>query len=262
MPHPIDLYSRRTESYVRGRPAYPPDALEPLASIAGIRPPAHVADVGSGTGILTGALLRLGYRVSAVEPNAAMRDVATHAFRRHPRFESIAATAEHSSLPENSIDAITAGQSLHWFNPVQVQREFTRILRHGGALLAVWNDMQCSACAFCRSLDHALIDLLPSYAAAKAKEPDPVDLVAAVCSPGTPLYRSRVQHEQRLTQNGLWHRIVSASYAPQAGDAAAERLGDALTALYHEHCAEGSVTVHYVTTTVTAYPVAAEGAGR
>lgn len=262
MRQPTDLYTERAESYARGRPGYPLDALAPLASIAGITPPAHVADVGSGTGNLAGSLLRIGYRVHAIEPNAAMRAVADRRFRGHPGFRSVAATAEHTPLPDHSMHAITAGQSLHWFDLAQARVEFTRILRPGGALLAVWNEMKCTACAFCLSLDSALSGLLPAYVMAKADEPDPVDLVTAVMPPGTSVHLSHARYSQQLTHNGLWHRIFSTSYAPGPDGPAGERLRHALAALYRDHRTDGVVTLHYVTTTITAAPALPEGTGQ
>ena len=49
---------------------------------ASVAPPAAVADIGSGTGILTRELLKSGYEVWAVEPNEAMRTAAEQTLDR------------------------------------------------------------------------------------------------------------------------------------------------------------------------------------
>ena len=52
------------EEYQRWRPGYPPDAVDWLVPPGATR----VADVGAGTGKLTGSLLQRGLVVDAVEP--------------------------------------------------------------------------------------------------------------------------------------------------------------------------------------------------
>ncbi len=259
MSRSTDLYTRRAESYAIGRPEYPPDALMPLTAIVGVAPPAEIADIGSGTGILTGSLLGLGYHVYAVEPNEAMRLVADRVHLGHRGYRSVAAAAERTGLPDQSVDAITVGQSLHWFDLAQVRVEFARILRPGGGLLALWNEMRCRNCAFCQALEGVLISLLPAYAAARAQAPDPVELVTAAMPPGTSIHPSHLRHEQHVTEEGLWHRIHSTSYAPERGDPLAEQLRHALAVLFREHAADGLVTLHYTTTVITAVPPGSKG---
>src|SRR3712207_7979072 len=51
---------------------------------------------------------------------------------RHPRFTSVAGTAEATTLDEVSVDFVTAGQAFHWFDPERARAEFARILKPGG----------------------------------------------------------------------------------------------------------------------------------
>jgi ubiquinone/menaquinone biosynthesis C-methylase UbiE len=238
--------------YAAGRPGYPLDALTSLLSLAGVPTGAVVADIGSGTGILTGQLLRLGYQVYAVEPNDTMRAVADRTHGTHPGYRSVAAAAEGTGLPDHSVDAITAGQSLHWFDPPRTRVEFSRILRPGGAVLALWNDLRSGCCAFCVGLHDALTDLLAAYRQAKEAEPDPVELVNAAVPTLAAVYVEYVQHQQHLTEAALWYRFLSASYAPPPADPLAERLRQILSGLFHDHAVAGWVTLHYTTTVIAA----------
>ena len=56
--------------YERGRPLYPPEAIDWLVPAQATR----VADVGAGTGQLTRPLRERGLDVIAVEPSAGMRE--------------------------------------------------------------------------------------------------------------------------------------------------------------------------------------------
>ena len=86
MQDPKVVYADRVDWYVHGRPTYPEAVLGVLADGRGLDPARPVADVGSGTGMLTGLLLGNGNPVYAVEPNAAMRAVAERAFGDRPQF--------------------------------------------------------------------------------------------------------------------------------------------------------------------------------
>jgi SAM-dependent methyltransferase len=61
-------FGARAEEYERWRPSYPSEAVAWLVPPDAVR----VADVGAGTGKLTGPLLALGLEVAAVEPDPAM----------------------------------------------------------------------------------------------------------------------------------------------------------------------------------------------
>ncbi|GAB3967702.1 class I SAM-dependent methyltransferase [Plantactinospora veratri] len=120
-------------NYDRYRPSYP----EPAVGWAVGRPaPAEVLDLGAGTGILTRVLLRLGHRVTPVEPDPGMRarlDTAT------PGTVARAGSAERVPLPDGSVDAIVAGQAYHWFDHPVAHAEGARLLRPGGTYAAIFN---------------------------------------------------------------------------------------------------------------------------
>ena len=70
MQDPTERFTDRVETYARYRPGYPDDMLRFLRTLVGL--PATVADIGSGTGILTRQLLDNGYALYAIEPNEAI----------------------------------------------------------------------------------------------------------------------------------------------------------------------------------------------
>jgi SAM-dependent methyltransferase len=77
--------------------------------------------------------------VHGVEPNKEMREAGEAYLMHYDRFHSINASAESTTLPDNTIDFITAGQAAHWFDPMPTKAEFERVLRAGGYIVFAWN---------------------------------------------------------------------------------------------------------------------------
>src|ERR1700704_873866 len=137
---PTERFSSRGENYVRYRPSYPSAAIDLLKTRCGLSPGAVVADIGSGTGILSELLLGSGARVIGVEPNDGMRAAAEALLRGEARFRSVKGTAEATALAPASIDLLVAGQAFHWFDVDQARREALRLLRSGGFAALLWNE--------------------------------------------------------------------------------------------------------------------------
>ena len=91
---------------------------------AGLRPDHVIADVGSGTGILSKLFLENGNRVFAVEPNDEMRRAGEEYLSGFKKFSSVAGSAEATTLADASVDFVTVAQAFHWFEPVAARREF------------------------------------------------------------------------------------------------------------------------------------------
>lgn len=120
-------FGRVAAEYERGRPGYPPAAIEWLLG----QEPLDVVDLGAGTGKLTAALIAAGHRVTAVEPLEEMRAILAE---QVPDARIVAATAESTGLPAGSADAVVAGAAFHWFDRTRTFPEIVRILRPPGTL--------------------------------------------------------------------------------------------------------------------------------
>src|SRR5690242_3199522 len=113
---PTQRFSSRVEHYVRFRPSYPKEVIQVLRDECGLAPQHLIADIAYGTGKFTHILLENGNSVIGVEPNAEMRRAGEEYLAAFPNFTSINGTAEATTLPDHSLDFVTAAQAAHWFD--------------------------------------------------------------------------------------------------------------------------------------------------
>ncbi len=147
-----------THAYEQGRPTYPADAVAALCRGTGIEPGSEVVELGPGTGKLTRLLVARGAGVVAVEPVAEMRHKLAQAA---PGVQVVDATAEATTLPTASADAVVAAQAFHWFRGEEALAEMHRVLRPGGKVGLMWA-MRDERVPWVR----ALYDLIEPYEAA------------------------------------------------------------------------------------------------
>ena len=122
--------------YAQYRPGYAEAAINWCLEPVSDSQPMRVVDLGAGTGILTGALVRRGADVVAVEPDPGM---LAELRRRLPEVRALEGSAEALPLPDQSVDAVLCGQAMHWFDLDRALPEIGRVLRTGGVLAGLWN---------------------------------------------------------------------------------------------------------------------------
>jgi SAM-dependent methyltransferase len=243
-PDPTGRFSDRVANYVAYRPGYPDGLIDALQREVGLSPTSTIADIGSGTGISTDLLLRLGCTVYAVEPNAAMRGAAETRFAGETRFHSIAARAESTTLPDASVDAITAGQAFHWFDRHQTRREFARILRPGGRVALYWNTRRADGTPFLRAYEALLLEFATDYTQVDHRHVDDAALSAFFGGP----WQSRVfEQEQVFDRDGIRGRLLSSSYVPAPDDSRHQPMLAALDRAFDAQQQDGRVRLIYDT---------------
>ena len=237
-------FSSRVKDYVKYRPGYPLAILALLKDECGLTGASVVADIGSGTGMLTELFLRNDNPVIAVEPNREMREAAERLLGRYPNFTSISGTAETTALEKQSVDFITAGQAFHWFEREPARREFLRILKPGGWTVLVWNERNMGS-PFARAYEHLLRTYGTDYEAVKHKHIDAKIIGSFFGANG--LKRVAFPNRQTFDGEGLKGRLLSSSYAPEPGHPKHVPMLEALQALFSRYQADGTVVFEYDT---------------
>ncbi len=130
-------FTGKAEAYRLARPDYPQTLLDFIATL--VPGKAKIADIGAGTGKLTALLAKKFPDVIAIEPNHDMRKELRIALANFPKAQIISALADHTELPDHSLDAITVAQALHWFDPIAFRTECARILKPNGIVFSIYN---------------------------------------------------------------------------------------------------------------------------
>jgi SAM-dependent methyltransferase len=244
MANTVERFSNRVANYVKYRPTYPAEVLRFLQDELKLQTDSVVADVGSGTGILTKMFLENGNAVYGVEPNAAMREAAEAFLKDFPNFRSVDGTSGHTTLPDQSIDFVTAAQAFHWFDAEKARVEFKRILKPEGFAVLIWNARQLDTNEFLREYENFLLEFGSDYAKVRHENVSPEKLKDFFQSGFECV---TFQNKQVLDFEGLRGRVLSSSYMPNERDARYEEMTKSLLRLFTKHAEDDKITVLYDT---------------
>lgn len=235
-------FSNRAENYARYRPGYPDELFLFIEKSLGLLPSSGIVDIGSGTGLFAGPLLKHGYGVVCIEPNEDMRRAGEERLRKYPAFQSMGSTAEATGLPDQSVDLITIAQTFHWLDPLATRLECKRILKPGGAVLLAWN-RQLNKTAF----EKKYTAVRHQYRIGEPG-PQPIDPVhiAAFFAPETAQYHV-FPNTQLLDFEGLKGQLLSKSYIPLPGHELYDAMITDLIKLFVNNNENGLVRIEYET---------------
>lgn len=238
-------FSNRVADYVRYRPGYPPAVLDLLRNECAWHPEHAIADIGSGTGLLSELFLKNGNRVFGVEPNQEMRRAGEEFLQSYAGFTSVNGSAEATTLGNASMDFVTAAQAFHWFEPRAARREFARILKPGGWVVVLWNDRRLDETRFGRDYEDLLVKFGTDYPRVKEAYPE-IGTLGGFFEVG-PCASRDLPNEQHFDWDGLCGRLRSSSYAPVKDHPKFAPMMGELDRIFRAYQENGKVRMEYFT---------------
>lgn len=241
---PTRRFSNRVENYLKYRPTYPPAIIPLLKTKCGLTPESVVADLGSGTGLLTELFLKNGNPVLGVEPNPEMRAAGERVLARYPRFLSVNGAAEATTLADHSVAFVLAGQAFHWFNREAARNEFLRILQPGGWVVLAWNGYRVESSPLMAAYQDLVVRFGTDYSEVR-REVVGCD-VESFYAPGS-CECARFEFQQDFDYEGLKGRLLSASYAPEPDHPNYDAMLREVRRVFDANQKDGKVVFEYET---------------
>jgi SAM-dependent methyltransferase len=134
-----DHFSSHAADYLKYRPTYPIELAQYLSTLT--QTPSVAWDCGCGNGQLSTLLAEYFQRVIATDASAAQ----IHNAIPHPQVDYRCATAEQSSLENESVDLIMVAQAAHWFDLPKFYEEVQRVAKPQAIIaLVTYNLMRIS----------------------------------------------------------------------------------------------------------------------
>lgn len=203
-------------------------------------------DLGAGTGKMSRELCARGWHVHAVEPARAMREQLTADATPLPLQSPDSgvlyvhdSSAEDTGLPDACADLVIAAQAWHWFDAEKTSEEAARLLRLGGLLAIVFNQMDVSV-----PWVHRLTRIMRSGDVHRHDSPPPVG--AGFCLP----HVTRFDWQQEVTTHEVMELGRTRSSWLRQDESGRARMQENLRWYLHEHLGyePGSiVTIPYST---------------
>ena len=237
-------FSNRVDDYIKYRPGYPQDVISLLIAECGLLPDSVVADVGSGTGILSELFLRHGNTVYGIEPNEEMRAAAERLLKDYKNFQSIDGSAEATTLAADSVDFVTAGQAFHWFDQIKAHQEFARILKPEGWAVLIWNERRLDSTPFLRAYEDLLLEFGTDYNQVRHENVEK-DIAGFFAPEECEL--AAFENLQKFDFEGLRGRLLSSSYIPAPRDRKYQPMLERLRETFLAFQKDDKVIVEYDT---------------
>ncbi|KAF5474232.1 hypothetical protein F2P56_006147 [Juglans regia] len=164
-----ELFIKQAEQYAAGRPTYPSELFEFIASKT---PCKHLAwDVGTGSGQAARSLAGIYTNVIATDTSTTQLNFAPklpNVRYRHTSPTMSAVELERNVAPQSSIDLVTIAQAIHWFDLPNFYQHVKWVLKKPHGIIAAW----CYTVAEVNDSVDALFQ--PFYDIASAPYWDPV----------------------------------------------------------------------------------------
>ncbi|MDR7240655.1 class I SAM-dependent methyltransferase [Neobacillus drentensis] len=240
-----EKFTDKAEVYEKYRPNYPNEYVEYLFAATMLNENSTIADIGSGTGILSRQLLKRNLTVIGVEPNDDMRKKAEQLLNENVRFISVKGEAEQTTLRDKSVDLVTVAQAFHWFDKEKFRLECKRILKPQAKVALVWNsgdgasELNQKSAEICQKY-------CPNFKGFSGGIDETPEVYQQFFKDGTYEFKS-FRNDLELDFEGFLGRYLSASYSPKKNEDEYENFRNALSNLFEKYSNNGQIIFPNIT---------------
>jgi len=135
-------YSNVAKTYQEYRPTYSEAIVTYMIQrCPNLKPTDMLLEIGSGPGTATSSFAGLVKNITCVEPNVDFCEIAAKTVgQKFPNVEILHTSLENYTT-DVKFDAILAASSIHWLDPDIAREKCASLLKDGGSLLLLWNNM-------------------------------------------------------------------------------------------------------------------------
>lgn len=239
----IERFNNRVQYYLKYRQGYSTKIIDSLKKEINFDETFDIADIGSGTGLLSKLFVNNGNIVYGVEPNDEMRKAAEDLFSENYNFISIKGTAENTTLANKCVDLITTAQSFHWFNSKLAKDEFKRILRNGGYVVIIFN-VRKNNTPFMKAYNKLQENINSDFKKVRLENVTSKDIAEFFSN--KKFKEKQIDTSQELDYPSLRGRLLSCSYMPLSG-AENKRVLEELKDIFDKYNKKNKVIIEYQT---------------
>jgi SAM-dependent methyltransferase len=241
-----ERFTDRVATYAKARPGYPAKLTDVLRNGCGLTTTSVVADIGSGTGILSRMLCEHALAVFCIEPNEAMRTASQEFLAGQSNFIALHGSAENTTLPATSVDLITVAQAFHWFDQKEARHEFMRILKPNGWTALIWNDRRRDGSPLALAYEQLLVDFGTDYLEVQSRGKAGIENLERFFG-HSEIKRASIPNSQDLDRNSFVDRAISASYMPNESHPKYDAMVREAQRIFDENRTGGRVFLEYDT---------------
>ncbi len=238
-------FSGKAEIYTKFRPTYPDVFIDYLYSEVGFNALSVIADIGAGTGIFSGLLAKRDSLVICIEPNDDMMIVAKENLAGFKNCVFVKASAENTTLDDNSVDFITVAQAFHWFDSAKFKIECKRILKNRSKVALIWNSRDNSQDL---TIENAKINkkFCPNFKGFAGGSEENPQAYADFFKNGHCDFRV-FKNDLLFDKESFIGRNLSGSYAPKKGFENYDEYVEEIQKLFYKYSKNGLLTVNNIT---------------
>ena len=210
------MFKNKSKLYELYRPNYPYSLILFLKDNNLLKKDDLIAEIGSGTGKLTGLLLGNGNCVYGVEKDEEMQFFLANKFHSNTNFVIVKESAEDTRLPNDKFDLIVSAQSFHLFNSVRAKEEFLRIIKPNGKMAFIWYHWNTNQ-EVTQKIQR-LFYIFREKQNQKERSQIELDFFNKLFYPNKVQYNIVDTIQQKFSKNEFLNSMLSSSYAPSPND--------------------------------------------